>query len=93
MKRRTPPLPESRCWRCTNKLDDATSTDSPEAKPHAGAFSVCFYCAAISVFDDDLRLRRATDAEIDGLTSDEARELERARRVVVAMIRERLSVN
>ena len=60
----TPPL----CPFCQKILNEVTNLSS-ENKPYPNAFTVCYYCARILVFNDDMTLRRPT-------TEDEARLVE-----------------
>lgn len=58
--------PEDQCVQCHKVLDAATDVSSDrEAKPAAGDYTVCFYCAALYTFDKTLRLVPAALADID----------------------------
>ena len=53
------------CPWCGYTLDAATAPREPNSKrPAPGDVSVCFSCAAVSLYDDQLAVRRATDAEL-----------------------------
>ena len=47
-------LPPCLCPVCESKLDAATATDGDDVLPKSGDITVCFYCAAVLVFTDDL---------------------------------------
>ncbi|HEY7233895.1 MAG TPA: hypothetical protein VH539_07080 [Gemmatimonadaceae bacterium] len=65
----------SACPACGTKVDDATIVfNDRKALPEPGDFTVCLYCAAVSVFDDQLRLRPPT--------ADERREMAEDQRVL-----------
>ena len=56
------------CPSCGRKLDGFTATDLSSAVPVDGSFSLCFYCAALNVFEASpvtgiLKLRPASPAE------------------------------
>lgn len=48
------------CLRCRELIDAARG----EGRPKPGDFSVCFYCAKLAVFADDMSLREPTAEEI-----------------------------
>ena len=52
-------LPQSQCCACGTTLDGAAG----RAAPKPGDFSICIYCGALSVFDEDLKLREPTQEE------------------------------
>lgn len=45
-----------RCPVCDNALDGATSVESPDAQPDAGALSFCIYCTAYLQYQDQTTL-------------------------------------
>lgn len=49
-------LAPSPCPNCKRQIDAATCPDDDTARPDPGDWTVCFYCAAALVFDDELRL-------------------------------------
>jgi len=53
-------VPDSGCPNCGKVLDRASETLREKKKPKPGDCSVCMYCCAVLVFDDNLRMRRAT---------------------------------
>lgn len=52
-------LPESRCPKCNQLLDAATSTEG-DHHPSPGDISVCINCAEVLTFDEDLLLQPAS---------------------------------
>lgn len=56
------------CPACGATLDGASDAGPSDAQPERGDASVCVYCMAIVVFDDDpdggMRLRNPTDSEL-----------------------------
>ena len=57
-------LPAMKCVGCGTKLDGATHPDDENAIPSPGDYSICLYCGALSVFDDTLKLRPPSIAEL-----------------------------
>ena len=53
----------SQCPKCAKQLDTHAPTEAG-AKPVAGDISVCLYCKTILVFDENIKLRRATKSEL-----------------------------
>jgi hypothetical protein len=66
MKSRTPASP---CPGCGETLDGATGANTDSA-PTPGALSMCAYCAAVTIFGDDLRLRPLKPAEVAKIESE-----------------------
>lgn len=56
--------PPNKCQSCGETCDCASHKDTKEP-PQKGDFSVCFYCGEIHVFDENLKLRKATQDEIN----------------------------
>jgi hypothetical protein len=52
-------------------MDKVLSNAARERKPQAGDCALCFNCAAILAFTDDLGLRCANAQEFDDLNFDE----------------------
>ena len=63
---RTPPTP---CPQCGAVNDTADGVEHEEA-PTPGDISVCMYCAAVTVFTNDLKLRTPTSEEMANIRSD-----------------------
>jgi hypothetical protein len=64
-------VPESPCLNCGVTLVAAGTADpSLPAAPHPGDVTVCIRCAAVMIYDDHLRPRPFTDAEISQLLAD-----------------------
>lgn len=65
---------ETRCLHCGAKIDAATqirNAGESEAKPEAGAITVCLHCGHIMAFADGKgRLRGLTDEEIVEIAGD-----------------------
>lgn len=81
---RVPPSPCPYCG--TTEIDaagDPPGADEPAA-PRPGDWAVCFYCAEVSAFDADPRLRALMDQE--KREADEDRDLQHTRRQVLAYI-------
>lgn len=56
------PISPDRCPECAAPFDCATNVDGPGA-PEPGDWTVCIHCAAVLVFDEQLRHRLPTPAE------------------------------
>jgi hypothetical protein len=58
-------MPGNTCPACGKTADGGTSLDDKSAvrMPKPGDYAVCLYCAALNVYDHDLRLRPPTRAE------------------------------
>ena len=63
--------PETPCPCCGETMDAATCANGDHL-PKAGDFSLCIYCRAINIFEEDLTIRAARQEEIDAL-DDETR--------------------
>jgi len=61
--------PESRCLRCGKKFAAATECSRTDG-PTPGSLLVCFHCGAVTVYDDDLRIRPFTEREAAELAAD-----------------------
>jgi len=59
----------SRCLNCGYELDAVSHVENETARPKPGDATVCL-CGHLMVFDDDMRLRAPTDAEIKDLAGD-----------------------
>lgn len=61
-------MPETRCANCGKRLDRASGVVAKNARnfkrPKPGDLSLCIGCGHVSVFDEGLRLRAPTAAEI-----------------------------
>lgn len=66
------PSPQA-CAHCGAMLDAATETEFGKSRgPHAGAYTMCYYCQGIMVFDDDTLLRLPTEKELARLKASSA---------------------
>lgn len=65
------------CPFCGHVVNSASPADVEEAAPpEKGDFSVCLYCAEVSVFADDAgTLRKATPEDLEGLDEKTHNEL------------------
>ncbi|MDQ4121692.1 MAG: hypothetical protein M3209_09630 [Acidobacteriota bacterium] len=61
-------IPPSKCSNCGEMLDATTGIQ--EQMPNEGDVSICAACGQISVFDSELKLRAATESEIQNLKID-----------------------
>lgn len=73
------------CLKCKTKLEATTAVRSKTPGPTPGALSICWYCGALSMFDQDLNLRELTPEEQANVAADAKlqkflKELERHRR-------------
>lgn len=62
-------LPESWCT-CGHLLSGARGVDYDDM-PEPGHLSVCMYCGALRMYDDDLSLRELTREELAEVMSDQ----------------------
>lgn len=76
-------LPASTCPSCGHALNAVQCFTAGEP-PSPGDVAVCGYCGELLVFDDELRHRRATRADLDGLTVGDLAHLRAAQGIVRA---------
>jgi len=76
------PTPLTTCPQCHHKIDRAAAQDRSGAKPTPGDFSVCINCAGVNVFTDDMRLRVATDGDLNTLSPRDRLEMELGREFI-----------
>ena len=62
--------PESTCPKCNSLLDGATRVHGKPGGPEVGDFTICFYCGTCCRFTPGLKLRLATEAEIQSLSQE-----------------------
>lgn len=78
--------PETRCPYCEAKLDAASHMDGPlPAKPTAGDFTVCIYCAQVLILDDQIRPRKPIPGEVEAVFRAHrafARRIEKIQRAI-----------
>lgn len=77
-------VPEAHCPVCESKLDAAHPTAGAPA-PMPGDVSICFYCTAFLVFNDDMLPESIGDEEFETLEPEVKAELERVRSVIQKM--------
>jgi hypothetical protein len=58
------------CPKCGYNMDEVLSNAAQERKPQQGDLALCFNCAAILAFTEDLGLRCANAEEMDNLNFD-----------------------
>ena len=83
-------VPESECSSCARMLDGAFEINSDVA-PQPGDLSVCIYCAAVNVFDDELHHRAPTPLEL--IAAIRNPEVRRARQAVLQLPRGKIEPN
>ena len=64
-------LDYSYCPHCRTKVNAAGSIDKP-ATPKPGDINICFYCANINIYDEDLKVRLPTPEEIEEISKDQS---------------------
>jgi len=62
-------LPTCTCTTCGKDLDAATDPTG-DARPKVGDVSICVYCATLNVYDNDLRFRKPSEAELKEIQKD-----------------------
>lgn len=67
------------CPVCKHKIDRASETMEGGREPKGGDFSVCIYCTAFLRFEDDMTLRKATQADMDELPPEARQTMARVR--------------
>lgn len=60
--------PQARCGHCGVPLNRAT--DDEGTRPNAGDLSVCWNCAGVNLFTDELQLTALTDAQVEAILED-----------------------
>lgn len=75
-------VPESHCPTCAKLLDSATSV-SDASTPEPGDLSICFYCATLLTFDDNLVLQALGEDAFATLGEDLQRYLKQMRNRVL----------
>lgn len=63
-------IPASPCLNCGSLLDAATQPDDPSLQPKPGELTMCTYCGAILVFDEEMRHRLPTPEENEQIERD-----------------------
>jgi hypothetical protein len=58
------------CWHCDRPLDAASPPGEDQGGPQAGAVSLCLYCGAIAIFEDENFQRPPTKDELDEMRRD-----------------------
>ena len=68
--------PKSKCPSCKATLTGASNVG--EVGPVPGDFSICWYCQAVMVFNDDLTLREPTEEDIAEVDTLKLSQMQRA---------------
>lgn len=74
--------PTTPCPNCGSPLEMHAPSTGGEGSPVSGDVTICLYCAAVLVFDEDLKPRMPTAEERSALI-----EIDEVRRVVSAVKR------
>lgn len=87
MRLRASRTPECLCPWCGHRLGASMAADpkKPDATPKPGDLTVCFSCAQVLVFTDDLKLRASMPGEIEDMPA-----LRRAQQAARALDRRRM---
>lgn len=76
-------VPTSHCCECGKKLDGCCGES---VRPSSGDMAICFYCASLNVFADDMTLRRPTDDEY--IQSTKFHGLQELRKKILAFLKD-----
>ena len=78
-------LPKTHCLACGYQVDAASPVDGT-GTPEPGSISVCFKCAAVAKYGDDLTIVPLQPEDIEGITSDPGfcGQLVRTQRAILA---------
>jgi hypothetical protein len=77
-------LTPSLCPGCGAFLDAATSTLAP-ARPEPKDFTICINCARVLIWDENMQLRLASEADIDKLHDEQRQALNNTRMAIYMM--------
>jgi hypothetical protein len=80
-------LENSTCVTCKADLNAATHGVQGYT-PRPGDFSFCFYCAEFMVFDEELKLRKVSEEEINSLSEEETEYYKYIRKNLLRFIAE-----
>lgn len=70
MKPSTPEIPPNACCPHCGEGSEAYTPvtteqgEEPAESPEVGSYSICIYCGEIGVYQDDLTIRKMTNAEL-----------------------------
>lgn len=80
-------VPMSACLGCGKRMDGATGVDY-RGGPQPGHITVCIGCGHVMAFDEDMHLRRLTDAEMIEIAGDRRLiDVQRARKLAMDLKR------
>lgn len=83
---KTTTVPDQVCGTCGYKMDAASDLEG-QRSPKNGDVSICISCAAINIFDAQLKLVKPDDGQLlDLMLSDDWRDIQRAQRAVHKVI-------
>jgi hypothetical protein len=74
---------DDRCPWCNRKTDSVTHVGEEPRYPEPGNLSMCFLCAEVSIFDENLMMRKPTVEEASEIYADP--EVKEARRAIHQM--------
>jgi len=90
MMDKTHEVPTTTCPKCGVLVDMATNTEGVAA-PGADDFSICFTCATICRYNDDMTLREASRADLNLIKNDQPEDFKTLLHVQTEIKRFRLS--
>lgn len=83
----TTEVPRDHCPNCLGPLTKATNaTQGDDDPPKPGDVTICFHCAAVLTFLDNLQLTIFPELEIEKLSDGERKAIRSARTTVLAMM-------
>lgn len=65
--------------------DGSSPFDRNDTAPFSGCFSVCATCGGLGIFNDDLTLRKPTQAEIDAIPNHQKKDLEHMQAAITSL--------
>lgn len=88
-------MPETRCPRCGATFDAASDEWNEHPRgPRAGDMTICVYCAAVLVFEEQLALRLFTDADLERLHPEQVIQMViMQQRVIATTVKQRAMLN
>lgn len=71
------------CPSCGKSNNSTTGINSQE-QPKPGDVSICFYCAFVSVFDENLKLTPISKQQLESLPQDVIFQISKAKLAILA---------
>lgn len=68
-------IPKQRCPHCGYKIDCSTALLCEHAEPRPGDITLCLHCMEVFLFNNELRMKRATKRELRGILNSRHGEL------------------